>query len=410
MGLFAYRDYRHLFAAQVVALLGTGLATVALALLAFDLAGPRAGSVLGTALAIKMVAYVVVAPVAGAYADRVPRRLALVALDLARALVVLALPFVSAVWHIYVLIFVLQAASAAFTPTFQAVIPDLLRDERDYTRALSASQLAVSMETLLSPVVAALVLRVVSFPWLFAGTAAGFVASALLVLGTRIPDAVPSARTAVLDRVSAGVRLFVRTARLRGVLALDLVVAAAGAIVMVNTVNLVRETLGRSESDVALLLAAHGVGTIVVAAALPRLLRRAAERSVMTAGGTVLLGGVAGAIALSVLPGAGMWGWALAVWALLGAGAGMVLTPIGRVLRRESRPEDRPAVFAAQFSLSHACWLITYPVAGWVATVAGFTAAWSALGALALVGAVAARVLWPRSSYRPLGVPASTTH
>lgn len=58
--------YRHLFLAQIIALLGTGLATVALGLLAFDLAGANAGAVLGTALAIKMVAYIGVAPVASA--------------------------------------------------------------------------------------------------------------------------------------------------------------------------------------------------------------------------------------------------------------------------------------------------------------------------------------------------------
>ena len=50
--------YRHLFLAQVIALLGTGLATVALSLLAFDLAGANAGAVLGTALAIKMTTYI----------------------------------------------------------------------------------------------------------------------------------------------------------------------------------------------------------------------------------------------------------------------------------------------------------------------------------------------------------------
>lgn len=44
-----HRTYRHLFAAQVVSLLGTGLATVALGLLAYDLAGEDAGAVLGTA-------------------------------------------------------------------------------------------------------------------------------------------------------------------------------------------------------------------------------------------------------------------------------------------------------------------------------------------------------------------------
>ena len=42
--------YRSLFAAQVLSLIGTGLTTVALALLAYELAGPDAGAVLGTAL------------------------------------------------------------------------------------------------------------------------------------------------------------------------------------------------------------------------------------------------------------------------------------------------------------------------------------------------------------------------
>ncbi len=50
------RTYRHLFLAQAFTLVGTGMATVALSQLAFDLAGPNAGAVLGTALAIKMLA------------------------------------------------------------------------------------------------------------------------------------------------------------------------------------------------------------------------------------------------------------------------------------------------------------------------------------------------------------------
>ncbi len=77
--------FRHLFAAQLVALIGTGLATVALGLLAWQLAGDNAGAVLGTALAIKMVAYVTLAPVAAAFAERLPRRAFLVTLDLIRA-------------------------------------------------------------------------------------------------------------------------------------------------------------------------------------------------------------------------------------------------------------------------------------------------------------------------------------
>ena len=58
LSILRQRTYRRLFLAHVVSLVGTGLATVALGLLAYGLAGARAGGVLGTALAIKMVAYV----------------------------------------------------------------------------------------------------------------------------------------------------------------------------------------------------------------------------------------------------------------------------------------------------------------------------------------------------------------
>jgi len=70
LSILANRTYRHLLTAQIIALVGTGLATVALGLLAFDIAGGNAGAVLGTALAIKMIAYIGVAPVVGAFADR----------------------------------------------------------------------------------------------------------------------------------------------------------------------------------------------------------------------------------------------------------------------------------------------------------------------------------------------------
>lgn len=133
--------YRHLFAAQVIALVGTGLATVALGLPAYDIAGADAGSVLGTALGIKMMAYVAIAPAVGAIADRLPRRALMVGSDLVRASVALMLPFVDQVWQVYVLIFLLQSASAAFTPTFQAVIPDVLpwRAARSWTSAASGT-------------------------------------------------------------------------------------------------------------------------------------------------------------------------------------------------------------------------------------------------------------------------------
>ncbi len=198
------RTYRHLFLAQVIALIGTGLATVALGLLAFDLAGNEAGAVLGTALAIKMVAYVGVAPIAAAFADRLPRRTMLVCLDLVRAAVALLLPFVTEIWQVYVLIFVLQSASAGFTPTFQATIPDVLPDEKEYTRALSLSRLAYDMESVASPMLAAALLTVISFHSLFAGTVVGFLASAALVVSVVLPSPKPTEKRGIYDRTTRG--------------------------------------------------------------------------------------------------------------------------------------------------------------------------------------------------------------
>ncbi|MFD6969185.1 MFS transporter [Streptomyces sp. NPDC059949] len=389
--------YRRLFTAQVVALVGTGLATVALSLLAYDLAGAGASAVLGTALAIKMIAYVSIAPVIGAVADRVPRRTLMAAMDLTRAGVALALPFVSEVWQVHLLIFLLQAASAAFTPVFQATLPVVLPAERDYTRALSMSRLAYDLESLFSPALAAAVLSLVSYEWLFAGTTVGFLASAALVVATVLPRPAPVERTGgVYAKAAFGTRLFRATPRLRALLALDLAVAAAGSIVFVNTVSLVRDHFDRPAGAVSLALGAYGAGSMLTATALPRLLRRATDRAVMVRAAFALPVILAAATALTASAPA-VWSWPalLVLWAAIGAACSAVLTPGGRVIRRSSADADLPAAFAARFSLSHGCWLLTYPLAGRLGTEAGLPLTAVVLGAVALASTVAAAVIWP---------------
>lgn len=383
--------YRHLFAAQVLSLIGTGLTTVALGLLAYDLAGADAGIVLGTTLALKMVAYVGIAPVAGALANRFPRRGFLVALDLVRAGMVAFLPLVTAVWQVYLLVFLFQACSAAFTPTFQATIPDILEDERTYTAALSLSRLAYDLEALVSPMLAGLLLAVTTFHWLFAGNAVGFLASAALVATAVLPAAIGRGeKRTFLERLTRGAWIYLATPRLRGLLALSFAVASAGAMVIVNTVVYVRGTLGGTDSDVAFLFAAYGFGSIVVALTLPRVLDRIEARTAMLAGGTLLP-----AVLLLGLLEPGMRA-ALAIWAALGASASLVLTPAGLILRRSSHAEDRPALFSAQFALSHASWLVTYPAAGFLGANIGLGPTFTVLAAGAALGTVAAVLVWPR--------------
>lgn len=397
LSVLSNRTYRHLFLAQIIALVGTGLATVALGLLAYDIAGGQAGAVLGTALALKMVAYIGVAPVAGTFVNRVPRRALLVAMDAIRAIVAICLPFVTQIWQVYLLIFVLQSASAAFTPTVQATIPDVLPEERDYTRALSLSRLAYDMESLTSPILAAGLLTLISYHWLFSGTVIGFVASALLVVSTVLPRPTPVAEEGgIYDKTTRGTRIYLRTPRLRGLLALTLSAAAASAMVIVNTVVIVRG-LGFGQSYVALTLAAFGGGSITAALTLPRLLDRVSDRAVMLAAAGVMTAILAAmAFATAVIPaGRTYWYVQLAAWLTLGIAYSMSVTPSGRLLRRSANAEDRPALFAAQFALSHVCWLICYPVVGQLGARVGMAAAFGGMAAISAIGTIGALLLWP---------------
>ena len=391
--------YARLFSAQVIALIGTGLLTVALGLLAFDIAGSDAGVVMGLAMTIKMVAYVAVSPIMIAVVARLPRKLVLIGADLIRAGIAMTLPFVTEAWQVYLLIFVLQSASATFTPTFQAIIPSVLPDEGEYTQALSLSRLASDMEALVSPMLAAVLLTVISFHRLFLGTVVGFLVSAALVIASRFPpvDAPPPAR--FRDRLTRGARIFWASSELRGLMGLNLVVATTTAMVIVNTVVLVQDQLGRSQSDVALILAFNGGGSMVVALGMPRLLNRLPDRRVMLAGGTalpVLLHAVADVIGWAA--GIVQWALLLGLWALLGAATSMILTPSARLLRRNSTEQNRPAVYAAQFSLSHACFLITYPLAGALGAVIGLQAVAFVLVVTGLGGLSAVVVAWRRTA------------
>lgn len=397
--ILANRTYRHLFLAQVIALVGTGLATVALGLLAFDLAGAQAGAVLGTALAIKMTAYIGVAPIAAAFAERLPRKAMLVSLDLVRALVALALPFVTEVWQVYVLIFILQSASAAFTPTFQATIPDILPDEDEYTRALSLSRLAYDLESVASPMLAAALLSVISFHNLFAGTVIGFLASAALVTTVLLPKAKSVPKRSIYERTTRGMRIFLATPRLRGLLALNLTVAAASAMVIVNTVVLVQSRFALPQSSTALALAAFGGGSMIAALVLPRLLKDIKDRTAMLFGGGILVVGLSMGINLT------SYHFLLPLWMMLGVGYSLAQTPSGRLLRRSAHAEDRPALFAAQFALSHACWLITYPLAGWLGADISLTASFVGLALVAGGALLVSVVIW-----RPVHDQASIKH
>jgi hypothetical protein len=187
----------------------------------------------------------------------------------------------------------------------------------------------------------------------------------------------------------------VRTPALRAVLALNLAVAAGGAYVLVQYVLIAREAYQRGDGTAAVLMAALGAGSITVAVLLPRALAALPERALMLGGAGVVTVATAAVAAALTVPGTGGLVLVAALFALVGAGWAAAETPVGRIIARSTPERDRPAVFAAQFSLSHACWLVTYPLAGWLGGL-GLGSAALVLAAVSAAASLATALLWPR--------------
>lgn len=394
------RRFAALFASQVASLLGTGVLTVAIALLAARIAGDNAGVVLGVALTIRIATYVVVSPIATALLAGRSSRAILVGADVARIIVALSLVLVTEAWQLYVAILVLQTASAVFTPTFQAAIPEVLPEEGDYTAAQSLSRLAYDLESLVSPLLAAVLVAVLPTSWLFAVTAVGFAASLAAVLLSRLALRTPVTEEPFLSRLVRGVRLIGTIESTRFLALLDAAVAAVYATVLVNTIVIVLRFEGTVDDVVtplAVALALFGAGSIVLALVLPALLRRVSDRAVMMAGAIGVIALLAVVAVIEAGPGLDLVGLG-ALWLLLGAASSAVSTPSARLIRRDVQPDDRPAVFAARFSTSHAWYAVAYPLAGVGGALWGVAAATGALAVLTFAVVVGASVGARRAS------------
>jgi MFS family permease len=404
-------SFRTLLAAQVASLLAIGLMTVAMSLTAYRIGGPAAaGQILGFLLAVKMVAYVGVAPLAEALFAGRSRKAVMAVLDVGRMGLLLPMAFATQTWQIAALALGFFAVSAGFTPLFQSVIPDLLGDEHAYSRALMWSRLAYTLESVLSPVLAALALQMIAAEYLFWVAASAFVASLVALLATRFPpDSAPPRQGRFFARALAGMDIYRKTPRLRGLFLFNLALSLAMAWVLVNSVVVAGARLGDAERFFPVLMAFYGLGAGIGALCVPRLVAALDERRAMATGAALHA-----ALGLCIALPLGHAGH-MALWSGFGLAASLVLTPGGLVIARSARAEHRPAVFAAQFSVSHAGWLIAYPLAGAVSARVGLEPALLLLSALTVgLAAVALRV-WPardplaREHDHP-GMPADHPH
>ena len=353
--------------------MGSGLATIAISLLAFDLTGQNAALILSGLFTIKMLVYVIFSPFAGAIADKFDTKKYLIIQDVIRAIAAFGLIFVSEIWHLYIIIVLIYLSTAAFTPIYQSAIPKIFKDETDYTKALSLFRIAQDMENILSYALATLLLLFLNYNLLFVGTFIGYFVSALLISGIIFPFLSKTSGEKENNfsiNLTLGIKRYLSISELRGLMFLNLAVSAGGSMILVNTIILVRLSLELSEIAFSITMLLFGAGCIFAAIIIPYLSKEMTASRIMLAGSN-LLSIIFVALAFWLILFDFIWFVLLLAWFISGFGYTLLLTPMGRVIRMVSSVDEFSQVYSAQFSLSHLCWLFMYPLSGYLMTTSG---------------------------------------
>ena len=373
LSVLSEKSFRNLFFAQNFSLLGSGLATIAISLLAFDLTGRNAALILSGLFTIKMLVYVIFSPFAGAIADKFDTKKYLIIQDVIRAIAAFGLIFVSEIWHLYIIIVLIYLSTAAFTPIYQSAIPKIFKDETDYTKALSLFRIAQDMENILSYALATLLLLFLNYNLLFVGTFIGYFVSALLISGIIFPFLSKTSGEKENNfsiNLTLGIKRYLSISELRGLMFLNLAVSAGGSMILVNTIILVRLSLELSEIAFSITMLLFGAGCIFAAIIIPYLSKEMTASRIMLAGSN-LLSIIFVALAFWLILFDFIWFVLLLAWFISGFGYTLLLTPMGRVIRMVSSVDEFSQVYSAQFSLSHLCWLFMYPLSGYLMTTSG---------------------------------------
>lgn len=396
-----------LFSAQIISLAGSGVTTIGLALFAYQMVGgASAAAVIGNALMLRILAFLLFSQLAGVLADRFNRKAMLITADVIRFALLAMFPFVTEIWQIYLMIFLINAATAFFTPVFEASIPAIVGNEH-YIKALSFSRVAADIEAVGAPLLAGILIAALDLKWMFWFDAATYLVSAALVAATIFPPLAKSAVAASLQgffgQISYGTRILFREPALRQALTLSVVEATAGAAAIVATVVYVKEVLQQGEIAFTATMAMVGLGSSIAALTLSRITARY-ERGTPEAAvlhgkrhrwgmWALFVGGIL--LSVSLLPGIlkpTLYLFGL-LWLVNGMGQALIAIPSATLLAEHTKEEERGRAYAAHFAWTHAFWLISYPVIGYGVASLGSPLTFTMAGIFCLMITLLARLI-----------------
>jgi MFS family permease len=222
--VFAVREFRALWASQILSVGGDRLALVALTLLVYD----RTHSPLlaAVAYAAGYVPWVIGGLLLSGLADRLPRRKVMVSCDLIRAAVVtLMLVPRTPITGLIVLLYVTTLFTAPFESARSAILPDILQGER-YALAAAVLQMTIRLGIVVGAAIGGVVVALIGARSALGADAATFLASACVVRFGMRPRAA-SAKTGpnALAQLGGGIRLVLGDSGLRTLLMLGWLMA-----------------------------------------------------------------------------------------------------------------------------------------------------------------------------------------
>ena len=253
--------FLRLWIAQGASFVGDAVSMVALVVLVVEITG--SASAVGGALVARLLP-TIASPLAGVLADRVDRRVVLVASDLARAVLVLGLVFAKDLATIYVLVFLMGLARTVFNPTVRAAFPRVVGGG-DLTRANAFISGTFSTSIMVGPALGGVLVASIGVEAAFLADAVTYLVSAILL------STVPLPRPRRESEEEAG---FVRELRsgfgyLVGArVPLVIVVGAFLTILTINAtvpaeVFLAKETFGAGDAGYGLLVSLWGGGIVL---------------------------------------------------------------------------------------------------------------------------------------------------
>ncbi len=182
------RNFRRLWMAQIVSEIGDWFYTLSIYTLLLQLTG-RASSV-ALALVLQVLPQTFVGPTAGVVNDRLRRKHVMIAADLVRVVVVLAMLLVrsrSTVWLVYPLLLAETVMAAFFEPARNSVIPNIAaRGEVLIANTLSSATWSVNL--LIGASVGGVVAAFFGRDAVFILNALSFMASAVLIGGMHFAE------------------------------------------------------------------------------------------------------------------------------------------------------------------------------------------------------------------------------